>query len=57
MLAPFLSFLLVIVFRMHEVGFIPLPIYIIVPIEFFIYLFKSDEDFEKTYIQNKKGWL
>ena len=54
MLAPFL---LVIVFRMHEVGFIPLPIYIIVPIEFFIYLFKSDEDFEKTYIQNKKGWL
>jgi TM2 domain-containing membrane protein YozV len=57
MLAPFLSFLLVFVFRMYEVGFIPLLIYIIVPIEFFIYLFKSDEDFEKTYIQNKKGWL
>jgi len=26
-------------------------------IEGIIYLTKSDEEFEKTYIQNKKGWF
>ena len=64
MLTPFLCLLVAfqgyagfIAEEFYLVLFIPLLIYVIVLIEFFIYLFKSDEDFEKTYIQNKKGWL
>jgi TM2 domain-containing membrane protein YozV/RNA polymerase subunit RPABC4/transcription elongation factor Spt4 len=69
MLAPLLSLLIIFLSADGFINFVPksllkiivvampLLIYIIVLVEFFIYLFKSDEDFEKTYIQNKKGWL
>ena len=59
MLAPLLSLLIIFLRGSFHIIFVAMPllIYIIVLVEFFIYLFKSDEDFEKTYIQNKKGWL